>query len=287
MALDVRIRTGWLFLAVVVGHIVLISAQVNTQRGMPLFEAVTFGVFSEAQRGAAALIGGVRDGWTHYFALQQIREDNERLRDEMARLQVALQQERAAARQARLLEDLLELRTQVNLGTVAASVIATAPSPEFRTVTIDKGTRDGVRADMAVIAPSGVVGRVITPGARAANVQLLIDRNAAAGAVVEWSRAQGVVVGTGTDELRLEYVAATADIEVGDWVVTSGIEGIYPDALREGTYPRGFVIGQIESIQRTAGQYSAILVRPAVDFGVLETVLVVRRQGPDAMAGEP
>jgi rod shape-determining protein MreC len=285
MALDVRIRAGWLFLAVVVGHIVLISAQVNTQRGMPLFEAVTFGIFSEAQRGVAAVIGGVREGWEHYFALQRIREDNTRLRAERARLQVALQQERAAARQARLLEELLELRTQVDLETVAASVIATAPSPESRTVTIDKGMRDGVRSDMAVIAPSGVVGRVITPGARAANVQLLIDRNAGAGAVVERSRAQGVVVGTGTDRLRLEYVAATADIEVGDWVVTSGIEGIYPDALREGSYPRGFVIGQIESIQRSAGQYSAILVRPAVDFGTLETVLVVRSPAADAAVG--
>jgi rod shape-determining protein MreC len=287
MALDVRIRAGWLFLAVVVGHIVLISAQVNTQRGMPLFEAVTFGIFSEAQRGVAAVISGVREGWEHYFALQRIREDNTRLRAERARLQVALQQERAAARQARLLEDLLELRTQVDLETVAASVIATAPSPESRTVTIDKGMRDGVRSDMAVIAPSGVVGRVITPGARAANVQLLIDRNAGAGAVVERSRAQGVVVGTGTDRLRLEYVAPTADIEVGDWVVTSGIEGIYPDALREGSYPRGFVIGQIESIQRSAGQYSAILVRPAVDFGTLETVLVVRSPASDAAVGAP
>ena len=88
---------------------------------------------------------------------------------------------------------------------MAAGVIAGSASPDFRTLTIDKGTTDGLRANMAVIAPSGVVGRVVTPGARAAKVQLLIDRNAAAGVLVERSRAQGVVEGTGGD-LRLELL---------------------------------------------------------------------------------
>lgn len=285
--LDIRIRTGWLFLAVVVGHIVLISTQVSTERGVPLLEAVTFGIFAEAQRMSATVTGGLRDGWQNYFALQQIREENERLREDLAQLQVALQQERALARQSRMLEDLLELRGEVQLETTAATVIATGASPEFRTVTVDKGTRDGIGADMAVIAPAGVVGRVITPTARASMVQLLIDRNAAAGAIVERSRAQGVVVGTGSEQLRLEYMPATADVEVGDRVVTSGIEGIYPSALNDGSYPRGFVIGQIESIQRTGGRFSAILVRPAVDFATLETVLVVRRPPANAPVGDP
>ena len=85
---------------------------------------------------------------------------------------------------------------------------------------------------MAVIAPAGVVGRVVVPSARAAKVQLLIDRNAAAGALVERSRAQGVVVGSGDDRLRMEYVSEVADVVVGDVVVTSGIDGIYPEGIR-------------------------------------------------------
>ena len=85
---------------------------------------------------------------------------------------------------------------------------------------------------MAVIAPAGVVGRVVVPSARAAKVQLLIDRNAAAGALVERSRAQGVVVGAGDDRLRMEYVSEVADVAVGDVVVTSGIDGIYPEGVR-------------------------------------------------------
>ena len=262
---DIRQRTGYLFVAVTVGHIVLISAQINTDRGVPILEAVTFGAFAEVQRGASLVIGGVRTSWNGYLALQAVHRDNERLREQLARLQVALQQERAQAEQSRALQQLLDLRVHTQLSTVAAEVIAGGASPDFRTLTIDKGTADGLRADMAVIAPAGVVGRVITPSARAAKVQLLIDRNAAAGALVERSRAQGVVEGTGGD-LRLNYVSGTADVKVGDLVVTSGIDGIYP---------KGFVVGQIESVERGGGTFGAIVIRPAVDFLSLEAVLVV------------
>jgi len=263
--LDIRQRTGYLFIALTVGHIVLISTQVNTTGGVPVLEAVTFGVFAEVQRAASSAITGMRTSWTDYVALQDVRGENDRLRDEVARLRILVQQERAMAQRARTLEQLLGLRSQAELATVAATVIAGGASPDFRTITIDIGTADGLRPDMAVISPAGVVGRVITPSARAAKVQLLIDRNAAAGALVERSRAQGVVEGTG-GSLRMNYVSGTADVRVGDAVVTSGIDGIYP---------KGFVVGQIESIERGQGVFGAIGVRPAVDFSSLEDILVV------------
>ena len=97
-------------------------------------------------------------------------------------------------------------------------------------------------------------------------VQLLIDRNAAAAGLVERTRALGLVVGTGGDRLKMEYVPGTADIRVGDQVVTSGIDGIYP---------KGFLIGQIESVERGAGDYTNVVVRPAVELSALEAVLVV------------
>lgn len=270
---EFRQRTGWLFLAVVVGHIVLISAQVTTRRGVPLLEEVTFGTFAEVQRWATSVVSGVQDGWQNYFALQQIRQDNEALRQEVAQLRITLQQERAAAQQSRTLQELLELRESSGLPMTAAAVIGSAPDPLFRTITIDKGTRDGLRRDMAVVAPAGVVGRVVMAGSRASKVQLVIDRDAGAGVMIERSRAMGVITGSGAaDELSfraglldLEYVPNTADVVVGDRVVTSGIDGIYP---------KGFVVGEIESIEREAGQFR-IKVRPAVDFSALETVLVV------------
>lgn len=271
--LDIRQRIGWLFMAVIVGHIVLISAQVNTTRGVPVLEAVTFGVFAEVQRAATSAVAGVQEGWENYFALQQIRRENERLQQENAQLRVGLQQERAAAQQSRSLQALLDLQGAVGFKTTAATVIGSGPDAFFRTITIDKGTQDGLLPDMAVIAPSGVVGRIIMPSARASKVQLIIDRDAGAGVMVERSRVNGVVSGSGaTDELAfqaglidLDYIPPTADVTVGDRVVTSGIDGIYP---------KGFVVGEIQSVEREAGE-SRIKVRPAVDFGSLEAVLVV------------
>jgi rod shape-determining protein MreC len=263
--LDIRQRTGWLFMAVTVGHILLIATQVNNRRGVPVLEALTFGLFAEVQRAATSGIGSVRDLWSNYFALQEIRRENSELRTEVAQLRIGLQQERAIAQQSRTLQQLLDMRAETQLSTTAAAVIAGGASPDFRTITIDKGSSEGLRPDMAVIAPAGIVGRIILPTARAAKVQLLIDRDAAAGAIAERSRAQGVVVGTGTS-LRLDHVPGTADLKVGDRVVTSGIEGIYP---------KGFEIGQIESIERRSGEFSAIIIRPAVEFSALEAVLVV------------
>jgi rod shape-determining protein MreC len=264
--IDIRRRTGYLFLAVVVGHVILISTQVTTRRGVPMLQEVIFGVFSEVQRGANGIATGVRTSWQNYFALQQVQEENERLKQQISALQVRLQQERSLAQQSESLQKLLELKTSSELSTTAANVIAGGASPEFRTITIDKGTGEGIRADMAVISPAGIVGRVIQPSRRASKIQLLIDRNAAAGALVERTRAQGVVVGTGVDQLRMDYVSGSAEVKPGDTVVTSGIDGIYP---------KGFVIGQIQSVRRGAGQYSSIVIRPAVDFSTLEAVLIV------------
>src|SRR5215208_2884871 len=140
--IDIRRRTGFLFLAVIVAHVILISTQVTTRRGVPLLQGAVFGVFSEVQRGANAVMTGVRTSWQNYFALQQVHAENERLQQQISALQIRLQQERNLAQQAQSLQKLLELKTGTELMTTAANVIAGSASPEFRTMTIDKGTSD-------------------------------------------------------------------------------------------------------------------------------------------------
>ena len=205
---DIRTRTGYLFLGVVLGHILLISAQVNSRTGVPVLESVTFGVFSEVQRIVFGATSNVRSVWTGYVGLRQVKAENDSLKRQLSEAQVALQAQRALADRARGLERLLELRDRTDLQTSAAQIIGAAATPEFRTVTVDKGTSAGLKVDMAVIAPAGVVGRVVVAGLHAAKVQLLIDRNAAAGAIIERSRAQGVVIGGGHGRLLLEYMHA-------------------------------------------------------------------------------
>ena len=279
--MDRRQRTGYLVLAVVLGHVILISAQVNAQPGGIVLEAVTFGVFTEVQR----LLTSTRDGfvgfWSGYAGLRDVRQENEALNQEVARLSLELQQQRALAQQTRSLERLLELRESVSFPTLSARVIATDATPYFRTLTIDRGRGDGVHEDMAVVAPDGVVGRVVgAPGPRAAQVQLLIDRNAAAGALIERSRASGLAIGTDDDsQLRMEYVSNLQDVRVGDRIVTSGIDGIYPE---------GFLIGRVTAATEGLGLYRIIHVDPVVDFSQIEDVLVVvdATSAPSEVAGE-
>lgn len=264
---DIRSRPGVLLGVAVVIHVILISAQVNTTTGIPILQAVTFGSFAEVQRVSSAVIDGVQNGWTGYLDLRRVRAENAGLRQTLQSLEVRLQEEHAQAQRTDSLRQLLELRERSGLDTTAAEIIAGAASPEFRTMTIDKGTSDGLAANMAVISPAGVVGRIILPSASAAKVQLLIDGNAAAGALIERTRVQGVVVGVGDGSLRMEYVPSTADVKLGDLVVTSGIDGIYP---------KGFVIGTIDAVERGRGSYHEIAITPAVDVTRLEEVLVVR-----------
>src|SRR5262249_28727967 len=161
------------------------SAQVNSKSGVPIIESVTFGVFSEVQRGLSGGFLGIRRVWTDYVGLRHVKVENDTLKRELAAAQVAVQEQRALADRTRGLEKLLDLREHLKLETVAAEIIGAAATPDFRTLTIDKGSRDGVRADMSVIAPAGIVGRLVVPSPRSAKIQLLIDRNAAAGAIIE------------------------------------------------------------------------------------------------------
>jgi rod shape-determining protein MreC len=238
---------------------------------VPVLESVTFGVFSEIQRIFTSGTSGVRNVWSGYIGLRRVKVENDVLKQQLADAQIALQQQRALADRARGLQQLLDLRDRSNLQTMAAEIIGSAATPDFRTVTIDRGRAHGVKTDMAVIAPAGIVGRVVTPGPRSAKVQLLIDRNAAAGAIIERSRAQGVVVGSGEGRLMLDYMSEVFDVVVGDEVVTSGIDGIYP---------KGFVIGKVETVEKSGASYRRISVRPAVDFAAIEEVLVVMTPPP-------
>jgi rod shape-determining protein MreC len=220
------------------------------------------------QGGTSSVIHGVRNFWGNYVGLRGVRAENETLRKHVADLEVRLQEQRALAARSTRLQELMNLQTSTTLPTIAADVIAGNPNPGMRTITIGRGSADGVEADMAVIAPTGIVGRIIgVPAAHAARVQLLIDRYAAAGALTERTRAGGMVVGVDRDPpLTMELVSNLSDVKPGDTVVASGADGIYP---------KGFTIGHIESADRGSRLYRVITVRPSVDFSSLEEVLVV------------
>lgn len=267
---EFRKRTGVIFVIVMVAQVLLVSAQVQTSSGVRVLEAVSFGAFARVQGVTSSAVRGVRDVWSNYAELRGAREENQSLKQQLADLELRLQVQRALAARTAKLQELLALQQSTELPTIAAEVIGGNPNAMagIREITIGRGTADGVQPGMAVMAPTGIVGRVIgQPASHAARVQLLIDKYAAAGALTERTRAGGMVIGVETDPpLAMEFVSNLLDVKPGDLIVTSGIDGIYP---------KGYSIGWVEAAERGKGLYLSISVRPAVDFSSLEEVLVV------------
>lgn len=263
-------RTFYLLVVLCLGHVLIISSQVQSKSGLPLLETVAFGSFASVQQMMAGAADSVSSVWRNYFALWGVDRENQALRRRLLELEAQLQEQQAVARRTHALEALLGLQKSLPLTTLAARVIAGSPSPGSLTVTIDRGAADGVEPDMAVIAEHGVVGRVIDrPAPHAAQVQLLIGRDAAAGAVLERTGTGGLVEGgVASNLLHMVFVQNIKDVQVGERVLTSGQDRIYPE---------GFLIGTVERAERSARDW-LIVVRPAVDFSHIDVVLVVLRK---------
>ena len=271
-AVDTR-KSRFLLGALVLAHLAVVSQQVDAG-GASLLEHVLFSALSPFQRGVAGVVRAASDAWSGYLGLRGVHEENRRLREKVSFLERHLQERQQQASEAERLRELLQLKEILPLETVSAEVIAQDGLPWYRNVTIDKGLRDGVTLDAPVISATGVVGRVVAVGPLAAKVQLLLDRDSGVGVRIERSRTIGVVSGkvgfadSGTTDLDLKYVAAFADVVVGDVVVTSGTDGIFP---------KGLVVGRVRSVGAGSGLFKEVLVVPSARFDSLETLMVVRR----------
>lgn len=271
-------RTLALFLVLSFAHLLLMSVQVQSRSGLPLIQAAAFSVFAGVQRVTSGVADGLGSLWSHYVALRGVAGDNDALRARVLALEGQLQAQAAMVSQTQDLERLLKLQQSLVAPTLAARVIAGDAAPGAFTITIDRGAADGVEPNMAVIGHAGVIGRVINrPTAHAAQVQLLVGHSAGAGAMTEQSGAVGPVRGgAGHPPLEMDYVDLLKDVRVGERVLTSGLDGIFP---------RGFVIGTVERTVRGSGVYSEIAVRPAEDFSNIQVVLVVLTRPASAEGG--
>jgi rod shape-determining protein MreC len=183
-------------------------------------------------------------------------------------------------------EDILELQRlrgvlsfpSENVGrTVIARVIG-RDAARNQTVTIDKGAVHGLKPDSAVITPAGVVGRVIQTSNFFSIVQLIIDSQTAVGVLLESTRRQGVVRGTGGRDLDLDYIDDDNDMKPGDVFLTSGLDRIYP---------KGLPLGVITSIGPRRGLLKTVQIRPSADLGRLEEVICVIQQSQNPDVADP
>jgi rod shape-determining protein MreC len=165
------------------------------------------------------------------------------------------------------LRNLLNFQKTPTNPVVAAEVIGKDPSGWFKTVIIDKGRSDGLQKGLPVVLPTGIAGQVIEVSGHYAKVMLIIDRNSAVDALVQRSRARGIIKGASADKCRFEYVLRKHDVQIGDIVIASGLDGVYPKGLR---------IGRVSDLgERSSDIFYEITVTPFVDYEKLEEVLVI------------
>jgi len=264
-------RNQLVLAALVVAHLLAISWQVETDQHVPLLEQLVLSAITPCQRLLAASGRGLGATYHRYVDLRGAREESLRLSQRVRELELAMEQREHLAQQAARLRETLGLRALLPLETIAAELVARNGTSWANTVTLNKGRADGVTLDMPVISPSGVVGRVVALGAHAAKVQLILDRDSGVGVLIERSRTIGVLEGLSDEsdsgDLPMRFVPALADVKVGDTVVTSGLDQIYP---------KGLTVGLVSRVLPAAGLVRDVFVVPSTRFDELEEVLLVR-----------
>lgn len=216
----------------------------------------------------ASLDQGVSGLWQSYVALQGVQEENERLRQDMEWLRGQNNQLREAASATERLASLLQFKEQALPTLVAAQVIGRDATSWYRSVILNKGESDGIKPDMGVITPAGVVGRVVKTNSATSIVLLVTDPNNAIAGLIQRTRDEGIVEGTHQGLARLKYIPLLSSVREGDRVVTSGLVG---------GFPRGLALGTISRIDKEEGAlFQSAELTPEVDVSRLEEVLVIQ-----------
>lgn len=268
MPIPSRHRSVALFAAALAAQVLLLALQIRRGQQVRLIRVWAIESVSPLGRGAAWSVDGVRGLWNNYVALRHLREEDDQLRTEMAALRMRNAQLESRAAEADRLAGLLGFRdAHAEVQMLAARVIGATPDPSSHMVLIDRGSRDGVKRDMGVITPEGVVGKVFAVYPDSSQVLLLTDKESGVGALLGESRAQGPVRGTGEPWLGLEYISNETKVERGEKILTSGQDRIFPKDLPVGT---------VEQVQPDRhSPFQKIAVKPAARLDGLEEVLVL------------
>jgi rod shape-determining protein MreC len=261
-----RHKSLFLLAGVIVLQVLLLAVQIRRDSQGRLIRVWTVGAVTPFERAGATGVGGIRGAWRHYFALQNTSRENERLRHENDTLKLQLNQLQSKAAEADRLGTLLSFRqAHPSISMVAARVIGTSADTASQTIYLDRGERDNIHRNMGVITPDGVVGKVIESYRNTSQVLLLTDKDSGVGAMLAESRIQSPVGGVGEPLLSMKYVANDDTVNVGDRVVTSGMDRIFPRDLPVGT------VTQI----KPGNPFKQIRLRPAANLERLEEVIVL------------
>jgi rod shape-determining protein MreC len=267
-----RYRNLIVLVGVLFAQVLGLAVQVNVKRptdggSTRLIRVWAVGAVTPVEKALVWTQTSLGNVWHNYFYLRGVRAENRALKQQIERMtleQVRMSQD---ADQARRLQALLGFKEQFISQTMAAQVIGSSGSDSSRSPYIDKGEKDGIKADMAVITADGVVGKVLRVYGSSSQVLLINDQTSGAGVILDKSRLQGILRGTPSGEVVIEKVMSDETVPAGELVLTSGGDGVFP---------KGLPVGRVT---KAAGNdlFLNIHVRPSANLSKLEEVLVVTK----------
>jgi len=287
-----RYRNEFVLLAILFAQLIALATQVRVpdpsrsgtivqagvapqQGGTRLIRVWAVALVSPFQKLGTFTSGGFKGMWRNYIDLRHVRQENDLLKQQIEQMRLEKVRFEQDAEQGRRLQNLLGFREQFIAKTLAAQVIGTSGTDLARVVYIDRGTHDGVQPGMAVITPEGIVGKISRADRSTSQVLLISDAQSGAGVLLERLRLNGILKGTASGYPEVQNVMADEKIEVGDRIITTGGDRVFPKGLAVGT-----VISATPDRERDP--FLNIRVKPAVNLGKLEEVLVVTELGERA-----
>ncbi|MGA7525109.1 MAG: rod shape-determining protein MreC [Acidobacteriaceae bacterium] len=273
-----RYRNALVLIAVLMVQVVGLAVQVRRPGPNPsdkgsvrLIRSWAVGLVTPPERVLRATGHGIRGMWTNYVDLIHVRQRNRDLKSELDSLRLEEESLAEDARQGQRLQALLGFREKYIYKTVAAQVIGTSGTEQSQVLLIDKGSRDGLKPDMPVITPDGIVGKTRDVFAHTSQVLEISDPTSGAGVVLEKTRIRGVLRGDTWGHPEIVNISPDERIQKGDTVLTSGGDGIYP---------RGLAVGSVvKVVPDPDGTLDNVLIKPAANLARLEEVLIITSTG--------
>ncbi|HEY4382309.1 MAG TPA: rod shape-determining protein MreC [Acidobacteriaceae bacterium] len=271
-----RFKNALFLIAVLLAQAIALAMQVRTStdssqpdgRNVRLIRKWATATVTPFERAAHAVGYGIHHGWSDYIDLRHVRQQNQDLQAQLTRMRIAQAAIAEDALQGRRLQTLLAFRQSYVGSTVAAQVIGASGSDLSRVLTIDKGSRDGLKPDMAVITPDGIVGKLREVFPTTSYVLEINDQTSGAGVILASTRIRAILRGSVGGRTQIINLTADSRIKPGEQVLTSGGDQVYP---------RGLPVGTIQSISPDPDHqpYTSIAVQPSVNLDRVEEVLVI------------
>lgn len=263
-----RYRTPLLLVLTLLLVFTVLSLSLKSSPALRKVQGLVVSMTAPGLEGLEYVGRSAKQLWLGYFYLIGVRRQNAELQRQLEEYKQREVQFQEAEQALTRLETLLDLKRQVALPVIGARVIAYDPTLWSRSAIINQGKAQGVKEGLPVLAPQGIVGRIVGVYPEYSKVMLIVDRKSSADAMVQRTRIRGMLKGKGGNRCSLEFVPKSADVQVGDLVLASGLVGLYP---------KGLVFGKVTAAnKKNPGVFQEIEVSPNVDLSTLEEVLVVK-----------